>query len=66
MDRYLRAVRRIVQGPASAQWHALILTTKGIIPDNGGIGNQMVQRPCRHSCAHARRRRQGARCDQGP
>ena len=28
------------QGPASRNGTALILTTKGIIPDNGGIGNQ--------------------------
>lgn len=28
------------QGPASRNGVALILTTKGIIPDNGGIGNQ--------------------------
>ena len=28
------------QGPASRNGIALILTTKGIIPDNGGIGNQ--------------------------
>ena len=28
------------QGPASRNGVALLLTTKGIIPDNGGIGNQ--------------------------
>lgn len=28
------------QGPASRNGTALILTTRGIIPDNGGIGNQ--------------------------
>ena len=28
------------QGPASRNGTALILTTKGIMPDNGGIGNQ--------------------------
>jgi len=28
------------QGPASRNGIALILTTKGILPDNGGIGNQ--------------------------
>jgi Asp-tRNA(Asn)/Glu-tRNA(Gln) amidotransferase A subunit family amidase len=28
------------QGPASRNGTALMLTTKGIIPDNGGIGNQ--------------------------
>jgi amidase len=30
------------QGPASRNGTALILTTKGIIPDNGGIGNQWL------------------------
>ena len=31
------------QGPASRNGTALILTTKGIIPDSGGIGNQWFQ-----------------------
>jgi amidase len=30
------------QGPASRNGTALILTTKGIMPDNGGIGNQWM------------------------
>jgi Asp-tRNA(Asn)/Glu-tRNA(Gln) amidotransferase A subunit family amidase len=30
------------QGPASRNGTALILTTKGIMPDNGGIGNQWL------------------------
>jgi amidase len=30
------------QGPASRNGIALILTTKGIMPDNGGIGNQWM------------------------
>ena len=53
------------QGPASRNGTALILTTKGIIPDSGGIGNQWFND---RAGIHARTlvdAAQGARCDEG-
>ena len=41
------------QGPASRNGIALLLPTKGLVPDSGGIGNQWFHRPRRHPCAHA-------------
>ena len=53
------------QGPASRNGIATLLTTKGVMPDNGGIGNQwFIDR----AGIHARtlgRRREGARRGQG-
>ena len=53
------------QGPASRNGIATLLTTKGVMPDSGGIGNQwFIDR----AGIHARtlgRRREGARRGQG-